>query len=165
MQYLEELLSRYERGQVGRREFLSALAAMTPLAATGQPPSGFAARHLTHVSIRVRDVRESEKFYRELFGLPPMHDAVGGAFALDLPGGGFINLCPLDSRACGLKNPPTLGEIDHFGLGIENFQEGETTRQLKARGLNPVDAGDSAFIKDPNGTLVQVSAPAEPLKK
>jgi catechol 2,3-dioxygenase-like lactoylglutathione lyase family enzyme len=116
---------------------------------------------LTHVNVRVRDVKESETFYRELFGLPRVHDVVGAAYALDLPGGGFISLCPMNNPDCGMTDPPALGDIDHFGLGVHNFKEGTTARQLKERGLETYDAGSSVFIKDPNGAWVQVSAPKE----
>ena len=120
---------------------------------------------MTHVNIRVRDVKESERFYRELFGLPAVHDVVGAAYALDLPRGGFISLCPLSNPDCGLNDPPTLGDIDHFGLGSDNFKKGTTARQLKERGLETYDAGSSVFIRDPNGAWVQISAPNESFNK
>ena len=166
IQQLEELVSRFERGHIDRRHFLRALAAFTYAARPMSPPSAtLPARNLTHVNIRVRDVKASERFYRDLFGLPPVHTVVGAAFALDLPGGGFISLCPLDNPDCGLKDPPALGEIDHFGLGVDNFKEGSTARLLKQRGLDTYDAGSSVFVKDPNGAWVQISAPKESFKK
>ena len=51
------------------------------------------------------------------------------------------------------------GEIDHFAVGIDDFREGATASALKARGLEIKDAGESVFVKDPNGTWVQLSAP------
>ena len=162
---LEELVSRFERGHIDRRQFLGALAAVTYSTIPSLPSATLPARNLTHVNIRVRDVRATERFYRELFGLPPVHTVVGAAYALDLPSGGFISLCPLNNSDCGLKDPPTLGDIDHFGLGVDNFKEGSTARLLKQRGLETYDAGSSVFVKDPNGTWVQVSAPTESFKK
>ena len=169
VQELEGLIAQYERGHLARRDFLAALIALTSGAAAAPPASRahavLPARNLTHVNIRVRDVKESETFYRELFGLPPVHDVVGAAYALDLPGGGFISLCPMGNRDCGMNDPPTLGEIDHFGLGVDNFRKGTTARQLKGRGLETYDAGSSVFLKDPNGTWLQVSAPKESFEK
>ena len=165
VQQLEELVARFERGHIDRRHFLGALAALTYSPGPSLPPAVLPARNLTHVNIRVRDVKASERFYRELFGLPPVHTVVGAAYALDLPGGGFISLCPLDNPDCGLNGPATLGEIDHFGLGVDNFEQGSTARLLKQRGLETYDAGSSVFVKDPNGTWVQLSAPKESFKK
>lgn len=165
IQQLEELVSRFERGHIDRRHFLAALAALTHSTTPSSPSTNLPARNLTHVNIRVRDVKASERFYRELFGLPPVHTVVGAAYALDLPGGGFISLCPLNNPDCGLKDPPTPGEIDHFGLGVDNFKEGGTARLLNQRGLETYDAGSSVFVKDPNGAWVQLSAPKESFKK
>jgi catechol 2,3-dioxygenase-like lactoylglutathione lyase family enzyme len=165
IQPLEELVSRFERGDIDRRHFLGALATFTSSARPSSPSAPLPARNLTHVNIRVQDVKAGERFYRELFGLPPVHTVVGSAFALDLPGGGFISLCPLNNPDCGLKDPPALGEIDHFGLGVDNFKEGSTARLLKQRGLDTYDAGSSVFVKDPNGAWVQFSAPKESFKK
>jgi catechol 2,3-dioxygenase-like lactoylglutathione lyase family enzyme len=165
---LEELIEQYERGNLARREFLGALVGLTYGVVRPSATRAHAllpARNLTHVNIRVRDVKESERFYRELFGLPPVHDVVGAAYALDLPGGGFISLCPLNNPDCGLKDPPTPGDIDHFGLGVANFQAKTTARQLNERGLETYDAGSSVFIKDPNGTWIQISAPKESFRK
>ena len=169
IQQLEELVAQYERGYLARREFLGAVVALT-YGATTAPPAArtravLAARNVTHVNIRVRDVKESETFYREIFGLPPVHDVVGAAYALDLPGGGFISLCPMNNPECGVTDPPALGDIDHFGLGVDNFKEGSTARQLRERGLETYDAGSSVFIKDPNGASIQVSAPKERFRK
>ena len=165
IQQLEELVSRFEGGHIDRRHFLGALAALTSSTTPSSTSALLPARNLTHVNIRVRDAQASERFYRELFGLPPVHTVVGAAYALDLPGGGFISLCPLNNPDCGLKDPPTLGEIDHFGLGVDNFKAGSTARLLKERGLDTYDAGSSVFVKDPNGAWVQLSAPRESFKK
>ena len=164
-QELDELVSLYERGIIARRGFLSALVALMNAPASAATPGLFPARNLTHVNIRVRDPKESERFYREMFGLPPAREVVGAAYALDLSGGGFISLCPLSNPDCGLSDSATPGEIDHFGVGIGNFRPGATASQLKGRGLETVDAGSSVFIKDPNGTWVQLSAPKETFRK
>jgi catechol 2,3-dioxygenase-like lactoylglutathione lyase family enzyme len=165
VEQLEQLLARYESGHVARRDFLGALVAMTVPVSRSREQAPLPARVITHVNVRVRDVKASETFYRELFGLPPVHDVVGAAYALDLPGGGFISLCPLTNPDCGLKDPPALGEIDHFGLGVDNFEQGTTAKQLKDRGLETVDSGSSVFVKDPNGAWLQLSAPNERFRK
>ena len=157
---IEALVSQFERGALNRREFVSGLVAL----GVGPRPSKrrglVRARDLTHVNIRVRDVPATERFYRDLLGLPASRPVVGNAFALDLPSGGFISLCPLTEPDCGMKQGGPNGEIDHFAIGIDDFREGATASALKARGLEINDAGSSVFVKDPNGTWVQISAPA-----
>jgi catechol 2,3-dioxygenase-like lactoylglutathione lyase family enzyme len=165
IQQIDELISRFERGHIDRRHFLGALAALTYSRTSLPSLAALPARNLTHVNIRVRDVKASEQFYRGLFGLPPAHSVVGAAYALDLPTGGFISLCPVDSKECGMNESPTLGEIDHFGLGVDNFKEATTAQLLKQRGLEIYDAGSSVFVKDPDGAWVQLSAPKETFTK
>lgn len=156
---VEDLVSRFERGDLPRREFIGAILALA-YGPRSLPKAGFLqARNLTHVNIRVPDVKKAEQFYRELLGVPPVRSVVGGAFGLDLPSGGFISLCPVDGPECGLRPPGTAGEIDHFGVGIDGFEEGMTAKRLNSLGLETYDAGSSVFVKDPNGAWVQLSAP------
>jgi catechol 2,3-dioxygenase-like lactoylglutathione lyase family enzyme len=164
-QQINELVSRFERGHIDRRHFVGALAALTGISASLSSSATLSAHNLTHVNIRVRDIKASEQFYRGLLGLPPAHTVVGAAYAFDLPGGGFISLCPLDNKDCGMNESPTPGEIDHFGVGVDNFKEGSTARLLKQQGLEIYDAGSSVFVKDPDGAWVQLSAPKESFKK
>ena len=156
---IEALVSQFERGELGRREFVGGLLALGVGSRSSARRGLVAARDLTHVNIRVRDVSATERFYRDLLGLPASHPVVGNAFALDLPSGGFISLCPLTEPDCGMKQGGPNGEIDHFAVGIDDFREDRTASMLKARGLEINDAGSSVFVKDPNGTWVQISAP------
>jgi catechol 2,3-dioxygenase-like lactoylglutathione lyase family enzyme len=155
----DDLLSRFERGELPRRDFLGAILALAYGPRPQRTSAAFQARNLTHVNVRVADVTKAEQFYRDLLGVPPVRSVVGGAFGLDLPGGGFISLCPVDGPDCGVRPPGMNGEIDHFGVGIDGFEEGVTAKQLSARGLEIYDAGSSVFVKDPNGAWVQLSAP------
>ena len=156
---VEDLVARFERGELPRREFLGAILALAYGPRPQRTPGTFQARNLTHVNVRVADVKKAEQFYRDLLGVPPVRSVVGGAFGLDLPSGGFISLCPVDGPECGLRPPGMNGEIDHFGVGIDGFEEGVTAKQLSGRGLDIYDAGSSVFVKDPNGAWVQLSAP------
>lgn len=165
LEQLDDLVSRFERGQLARRDFLVALAALKVGLDRSIAPALFPARNITHVNVRVRDVAESERFYRELFGLPRARDVVGAARALDLPGGGFVSLCALSNPGCGMTDPATPGEIDHFGLGVGNFRREVIARQLEQRGLETFDAGSSVFLKDPNGAWLQLSTPNESFRE
>ena len=47
--------------------------------------------------------------------------------------------------------------MDHFAIGVENFNKDAVTRELKARGANPEDNLDAGFhIVDPEGISVQI---------
>src|SRR5262249_19838155 len=55
---VDQLLTRYETGQISRRELLGALTALavvTPAATTGQPAVGVV-EQLNHVTVFIRDV-------------------------------------------------------------------------------------------------------------
>ena len=88
-----------------------------------------------------------------------MRPVVGAAFALDFPGGGFISLCPLSVPSCGLKSNAQPGDIDHFGIGIDNFDAGRVESELKAAGIKGVrNATTSVVFADPDGVTIQLSA-------
>jgi hypothetical protein len=53
------------------------------------------------------------------------------------------------------KSPTLL--VDHFAIGVENFNLELVTRQLRERGANPENNLDAGFhIKDPEGITVQL---------
>ncbi len=46
--------------------------------------------------------------------------------------------------------------MDHFGIGIENFNKAAVTQVLRQRGLNPQENWQYGFyVKDPDGVNVQ----------
>ena len=53
------------------------------------------------------------------------------------------------------KNP--TGLVDHFAIGVENFNKESVTEKLKERGITPEENLDAGFhIKDPEGMNVQI---------
>jgi hypothetical protein len=47
--------------------------------------------------------------------------------------------------------------VDHFAIGVENFNKEAVTRTLKERGIIPEENLDAGFhIKDPEGMSVQI---------
>jgi catechol 2,3-dioxygenase-like lactoylglutathione lyase family enzyme len=160
---IDNLLKQYEHGTMTRRELLTALAllaaAPTPTSAQG---SVLKARSFNHLNVRVADVARSEAFYRKIFGLPSVRPVVGTAYALDFPSGGFISLCPLSVATCVVNPDGRPGDIDHFGIGIDDYDAARVEAQLKAAGLSQVrNAGTSVFVTDPDGTMLQISAATE----
>ena len=151
---LDALITSYERGTVTRRQLLLALALMTtPLAAGVQTPPGgvMKGRNLHHVNVQVSDVARSEAFYRKLFGLPPSRRVQGpDNHGLGLPGAGLIILQKSDRP----------GRIDHFCVGVDNFDAERFRAAVKAAGIEGVQgaASDNFSVSDPDGLRVQVSA-------
>ncbi len=160
----ESVLTKYEGGRLTRRELLTAITAIAASATVRAQEGRFTARALNHVNIGVTDVARSEAFYRELLGLPARRYIVGDAYALDFPDGGLISLCPVSDGNCSLTAADAVpGQIDHFGIGIDNFDADRVASELRAAGVEGVrNAGPtSVLVPDPDGVIVQLSAPTE----
>ena len=108
-------------------------------------------RNLHHVNVQVSDVARSEAFYRKLFGFSPTRIVQGpDNHGFDLPGGGIIILQKSDRP----------GRIDHFCVGVDNFDAERMKTAAKSAGIENVQgtAKDNFFVTDPDGLRVQVSA-------
>ena len=165
-QSFDTLLRQYEDGKLTRRQLLGAITALAmPATVGGQTGrTGIRARSLNHVNVGVSDLSRSETFYRNLLGLPARRYIVGDAYALDFPDGGLISLCPTEGGNCSLPAGNTVaGEIDHFGVGVENFDAERVATQLEDAGMEGVSqAGSiSVIVPDPDGLIVQLSAVTE----
>ncbi len=158
----DTLLKQYEDGKLTRRQVLGAFTAMA-LPAGARAQTGVRARTLHHVNVGVADLDRSEAFYRNLLGLPARRYIVGDAYALDFPDGGLISLCPIEGGNCSLTaGSAVAGEIDHFGVGIEDFDAERVTTALEAAGFEGVrGGGGSVLVPDPDGLVVQLSAVTE----
>ena len=160
----DALLTQYEDGRLTRRQLLGAMAAIALPTSAAAQPGRFRARSLNHVNVGVSDMERSAEFYRDLLGLPPRRYIVGDAYALDFPDGGLISLCPSEGGNCSLTAANAVpGEIDHFGVGIENFEAGRVASELEAAGVDGVrQAGPtSVLVPDPDGIIVQLSSATE----
>jgi catechol 2,3-dioxygenase-like lactoylglutathione lyase family enzyme len=156
---IDGLLKQYEQGTMTRRELVGALVLLAVPRPAPARTGLFQARTLTHLNIRVKNIARSAAFYRNVFGLPAVRPVVGNAYALDLPAGGLISICELSVGICGVKENPQPGEIDHFGIGIDNFDARRVATALKDAGFEAEIAdGPSVFTVDPDGTGVQLSA-------
>jgi catechol 2,3-dioxygenase-like lactoylglutathione lyase family enzyme len=161
---IDSLLTRYETGTLTRRELIAAIGLVAMPRKTEAQNGMFRARTLHHVNIGVADVSRSEDFYRELLGFSERRYIVGDAYAMDFPDGGLISLCPAAGGNCSLTADDAVpGQIDHFGIGIENFDADRVSSELNAAGVEGVrQAGQtSVLVPDPDGVIVQLSAPTE----
>ena len=160
----DSLLKQYEDGKLTRRQVLGAITALAVPIRAGAQPGRFRARSLNHVNIGVTDVAQSEAFYSTLLGVPARRYIVGDAYALDFPDGGLIRRYPTQGGNCSLTAADAVpGQIDHFGVGIENFDAERVASELEAAGVEGVRrAGStSVLVPDPDGVIVQLSSPTE----
>ena len=149
---LEEILARYEHGQLSRRDVLAALFAMTlpaALPAETTPRIGTATR-LNHATLFVRNVARSQEFYQGLFGMPILTRQ--GAGVNLRAGTSFVGLYPAGDRE-------TPG-IDHICLSINHFDAGSALSKLRSLSLDAqiVHRGDTEelYFDDPDGIRVQI---------
>jgi catechol 2,3-dioxygenase-like lactoylglutathione lyase family enzyme len=158
---IDRLLDRYERGVVTRRELVGALSVAlvpgsSPRAARSRPEleqTGLLRGiNINHVNLQVSDLDRSVDFYRRLFSLPPRREVPGRPFALDLADGlSFLSVPQRD---------PT-GVIDHFCVGVEDFEPERVGRALQAAGMarDLQVARDFVMVSDPDGIRIQISSP------
>ena len=148
---ISNLLSRFERGLLTRRELVQGL---TTIAASGSAAStalgqetGFKGVKIDHVSIQVSDLPRSVAFYQKMFGLTIVSE--------DKPN--EIVRLGADKVLVSLHHKSPTGLVDHFAIGVEKFNREAVTRELKDRGANPENNLDAGFhIKDPEGISVQI---------
>jgi catechol 2,3-dioxygenase-like lactoylglutathione lyase family enzyme len=156
---VSDLLDRYERGGLSRRELVAGLSALTAAAATpalGQTPAptAFKPMGIDHVSILVADLQHSADFYNRVFGLVPLGE--------DAPHK-ILRLGPKPAEGqrgkviVSLRQEPPAGKVDHWAFRIDGFNAEAATPILKAHGLAPDNTLEFGFhVRDPDGVVVQM---------
>ena len=153
---ISNLLHRFESGALTRRglvQGLAMLAAATGTLAEAQGPAagaatGIRAAKIDHMSIQVSDLPRSIAFYQKMFGLVTVSE--------DKPNE-IVRLGTGTKVLVSLHHKSPTGLVDHFAIGVENFNKDTVTRELKARGVTPEDNLDAGFhIIDPEGISVQI---------
>ena len=152
---IEGLLDRYERGAVTRRELVGALSMAIvprPRRERRQQTGVLRGININHVNLQVSDLDRSVDFYGRLFSLPPRREVPGRPFALDLADGSSFLSVPQREPA---------GVIDHFCVGVADFEPERVGRALQAAGMDRELQVGSDFVEvsDPDGIRVQISTP------
>jgi catechol 2,3-dioxygenase-like lactoylglutathione lyase family enzyme len=148
---ISSLVSRYENGALTRRgliQGLAMLAAAGGAASTSQAQdAALKGTKIDHISIQVGDLPRSVAFYEKIFGLTLVGEDKPNEIVRLGMGKVLVSLHH--------KNP--TGLVDHFAIGVENFNKEAVTRTLKERGITPEENLDAGFhIKDPEGMSVQI---------
>ena len=150
----ESLLRDYETGGISRRQLLAALVVASAAPSRGQTTEpAFRGTVVNHVTLSVSDVGRSRAFYESLLGGRALGET-GTAVDLGI-GSSFIGLYPM-------RDP---GRIDHFSVGVEDFdaEQALTILQRRFADTSPFLRTNSLgqkeiYLEDPDGVRVQLSA-------
>ena len=157
---IEALVGKFEARGMSRRELVAALAGIVAAAAATASAQGDTVtkvaqgRTINHVSMAVTDVEKSAAFYKALLGLKEV----------SRPGNGGINL-GLSDGFLGLYKLPNPGTVNHFCIGVDDFDPDKMADRLKAQGIaatvdrnpaNRTSGGDQLYFTDPDKTRVQL---------
>jgi len=146
---ISNLLTRFEKGALSRRELVRGLAMLaastTPAAA--QEDTDFKSADIDHVSIQVADLQRSVDFYQKMFGF--------SVISQDQPDG-IIRLGNTRTLV-SLNNQSPAGIVDHFAIGVPRFTKDSAARYLTQRGAKAEDDPYAGLhVKDPDGINVQI---------
>jgi catechol 2,3-dioxygenase-like lactoylglutathione lyase family enzyme len=176
---IDKLVTAYDEKRISRRQLIGALlvASAAPLGAdggqqkpavnlTGTPAPDnalFRGRIVNHVTLRVKDVEESRRFYQELLGARVLLDARTSEQA------GSIDLLLGDSfvTVSGGRGTP---DIDHFAIGLDPWPGAERALDMVQKRFPASEARtsrnqfskaaevSSVMLKDPSGIAVQLGS-------
>src|SRR6267142_1517660 len=132
---ISDLVSRFEKGSLSRRDLVQGLAllAASGTGAAAQAEIDFKAATIDHVSLHVADPQRSIDFYRRMFGFSVVsEDRAQGVIRLG-------NTRTLVS----INHGSPAGVIDHFAIGVPRLVRESAQRYLIQRGATPLQ-GDLA---------------------
>lgn len=152
---ISNLVDRFEKGALSRRGLIQGLAMLTAASSASQmpaqgqaAPAGLKAAKIDHMSIQVTDLPRSIAFYQQIFGLTIVSE--------DKPNE-IVRLGTGMRALVSLHHKSPTGLVDHFAIGVENFNKDAVIQKLKALGVGSSDNLDAGFhIVDPEGINVQI---------
>lgn len=115
---------------------------------------------MRHIALKVRDIRRSKAFYREIFGMEVVWEPDPQNVYLS---SGVDNLA-LHELSKGVQPSSSEQQLDHLGFVVESVERvRELEREFLARGVKMVhpfklhrDDSASFYCADPDGILIQV---------
>jgi len=177
---VDELIAMYDEKRISRRQLIGALLIVSAARAadagqqkpgppernlTGTPPPNdalFRGRIVNHVTLRVKDIDQSRRFYQELLGASVLLDGRSSEQT------GFVDLLLGDSfvTVAGGAAPG----IDHFAIGLDPWPGADRALAMAAKRFPQSEARAnqnqvskaaetrSVMLKDPNGINVQLGS-------
>ena len=144
---ISDLVERFEKGALTRRGLIQGLAMLTAAGVSQAQDTGLKGVKIDHISIQVSDLPRSIAFYQKMFGMTVVSEDKPNEIVRLGVGKALVSLHH--------KSPTSV--VDHFAIGVENFNKEAVTRELKALGATPEDNLDAGFhIVDPSGISVQI---------
>lgn len=147
---ISDLVTRFERGRLSRRELIQSLTAVAAaVGSTTASAAALTAGSINHTSVLVTDMARSIEFYNRVFGLSVLNEDKPNKIARLGVGRKVL---------VSLRVEPPPGLIDHFAIGVENFNKDAVTKTLQDLGLTPHENLEFGFhVKDPDGAPVQIT--------
>ena len=110
---------------------------------------------LRHLSLKTRDLKETERFYTDLLGLKVAFRHPGMVF-LKSPGERDV----LDFCQVAAAFDPDAGGLDHFGFHVGRRRFQALRERLERAGVKPVGRRGrwGLYFKDPNGYTFEIYA-------
>jgi catechol-2,3-dioxygenase len=148
---ISNLLGRFEKGVLSRRELVQSLLALTAAggatAAAAFQETPFKSTRIDHISIQVTDLPRSIAFYQKIFGLSILNEDKANE----------IVRMGTTRTIVSLHHKPPTGIVDHYAIAIDGFDRDSVTRALKQHGLTAEENLDYGFyVRDPEGVPVQI---------
>src|SRR6202030_337594 len=134
---ISNLVTRFEKGTLTRRELIQGLAMLTAASGTavaGLQETGFKGAKIDHVSIQVNNLQRSIDFYQKMFGFSVVSQDKSNE----------IVRLGINKVLVSLHHKSPTGIVDHFAIGVDPFNKESVARNLKQLGANPeenIDAG------------------------
>jgi catechol 2,3-dioxygenase len=127
---------------------------------TPAPGAHLRVRELGHVSLFVRDLDATRRFYRDLLGLAETGTAKNGRIVFFSAGIHHHDLSCELARADGPgpqpKGVPGLYHIA-FDVGVSRADLDAARARVQARGLAPFGEGETYFcVRDPDGNEIEL---------
>jgi catechol 2,3-dioxygenase-like lactoylglutathione lyase family enzyme len=125
----------------------------------------FAIKGLDHVVLRVADLDRAVRFYCEVLGCTEERRVASIPLVQLRAGASLIDLVP----AAGAPEVAG-GNMDHFALRIDPFDEGALRAHLVGHGVEVGEVarrygaegqGPSLYIQDPDGNTVELKGPPD----
>lgn len=159
---IDQLIERFERKTISRRQLVAALLAAAGgagFASNGraqQPAPVALGRSMNHVSLSVADVSRSAEFYQRVLGMQIISRPANGGLNLGLGSESFLGLYPL----------PNPGTMHHLCIGVDAYDADLMAQRLQAHGIeasvnrdpaNRTSGGDQLYFDDPDGIRIQLA--------